>query len=136
MSDYYKQCALLLYGAATEELMMFTSAKNVKAIPLAVSASAAAEFENAFAAGFRKVVALFDSPHDFRSGHLEEAFLTLRIMDYCLGPDRHKGLYLFGMNAWHPELLEGFDFKAGESSRLLTRRIGERKEVMYRLPVL
>jgi glycosyltransferase A (GT-A) superfamily protein (DUF2064 family) len=136
VSDYFNQCALLLFRSAPEELIIFTATKNVQAIPLDGADSPAAEFEKVFSAGFRKAVALLHCPDGLHSNHLEEAFLTLRIMDYCLGPDRQKGLYLFGMNAWRPELLEGFDFNAAESSRLLTRRIGERKEVMYRLPVL
>lgn len=133
MIDYFNQCALLLFSPVPAELTVFLPAKNVKAVPLAAPAIV---IDEAFASGFRKVVALLACPEGLRPAHLEEAFLTLRIMDYCLGPDRHKGLYLFGMNAWRPELLDAFDFEATESSRLLTRRIGERKEVMYRLPVL
>lgn len=137
MNPYFLQCRLLVFTTGFRpELAAFLAHTHVEAFPSNSAADINAGFESAFNAGYRKVVALLSCPGTLDENHLQEAFLSLRIMDCCLGPESGRGIYLFGMNALKPGLLESFDWQAANSARMLTRKIGERKEVMYRLPEL
>ena len=54
-------------------------------------------YEEAFAGGARKVVALFSLPEKLEAKHLSEAFLSLKILDFAVGPDTEGGIWLLGM---------------------------------------
>lgn len=93
-------------------------------------------FQCAFEDGYRKIVGLFCFPGALTSKHLEEAFLSIRPLDVCLGADTSGGLYLLGMNAFDPELIQPQPFGQPTLAKSVTREIGSMKKIMYKLPVL
>lgn len=92
-------------------------------------------FQMAFASGNRKVGGLFSGPKSLETKHLEEAFLSLRILDVCIGPDQQGGIYFLGMNAFAPEHFP-IDWKEARIAKLHMRRLGDHKKILYRLPAL
>lgn len=93
-------------------------------------------FQSAFDDGYRKVVGIFSLPSSLTSKHLEEAFLSIRPLDVCLGADTGGGLYLLGMNAFEPGLITPQPFGQPTLAKSVTREIGTMKKIMYKLPVL
>lgn len=93
-------------------------------------------FREAFDDMFRKVILLTAAPEGLQAKLLEEAFLSLRILDFTLGPTREGGIYLLGMNRYSPEFLSAG--QAPESFRYKTfqRRAGELKAALYKSAVL
>jgi hypothetical protein len=93
-------------------------------------------FQIAFDDGYRKVVGLFCLPPAITTKQLEEAFLSIRPLDVCLGADTGGGLYLLGMNAFEPTLIQPQPFGQSTLAKSITREIGTMKKIMYKLPVL
>ena len=91
-------------------------------------------FEAAFEEGFRKVILLTDAPAGLTQQHLEEAFLSLRILEACMGPGKDGGLYLIGMNAFLPEILINSGLDAKPAWKTFQRAVGMEKAAMYKLP--
>lgn len=92
-------------------------------------------FQKAFASGKRKVGGLLSSPKGLETKHLEEAFLSLRILDVCIGPDLQGGIYFLGMNAFATEHFPP-DWQEVRLAKLHIRRLGDHKKILYRLPAL
>ena len=67
-----------------------------------------------------------------RRKFLRVAFLSLKLIEFCLGP-RHNGeIYLLGMNNFYPSVFPETDiFKV--SLKDYIRKIGELKLAIYRL---
>lgn len=93
-------------------------------------------FAGAFAEGYRKVCGLFSIPQGFEKKHFEEAFLSIRPLDFCLGADSAGGIYLLGMSRPETELLDKISWEQEGNARATTREIGQIKKIMYKLPVL
>ncbi|MFM9009023.1 MAG: DUF2064 domain-containing protein, partial [Bacteroidota bacterium] len=92
-------------------------------------------FREAFASGKRKVGGLLSIPNGLETKHLEEAFLSLRILDVCIGPDQQGGIYFLGMNAFAPEHFP-IDWQEARIAKQHIRRLGDHKKILYRLPAL
>jgi hypothetical protein len=92
-------------------------------------------FRKAFDAGKRKVGGLFSIPNGLETKHLEEAFLSLRILDVCIGPDQQGGIYFLGMNAFATEHFPN-EWQEARVAKLHIRRLGDHKKILYRLPAL
>lgn len=93
-------------------------------------------FEEAFDGGARKVVALFSLPENLEKKHLEEAFLSLKILDFSLGPDHDGGIWLLGMNLPDFSVIVTQPWGQNTLNKSITREIGAAKKVMYKLPRL
>jgi hypothetical protein len=93
-------------------------------------------FATAFTEGYRKVCGLFSIPQGFEKKHFEEAFLSIRPLDFCLGADSAGGIYLLGMSRPETELLDKICWEQDGNARATTREIGQLKKIMYKLPVL
>jgi hypothetical protein len=91
-------------------------------------------FETAFEEGFRKIILLNDAPAGLNQQHLEEAFLSLRILEVCMGPGKDGGLYLIGMNAFLPEILINSALDDKPAWKTFQRAVGMEKAAMYKLP--
>ncbi|MFM1745432.1 MAG: hypothetical protein RLZZ630_1369 [Bacteroidota bacterium] len=94
------------------------------------------EFAIAFEGGARKVAGLFCCPTLLGKQQLEEAFLSLRLMDCCIGPRPDGGIYLLGMNRYYPHLLESRNWGDPRLCKNLIRDIGSQKQILYKLPGL
>lgn len=93
-------------------------------------------FEEAFAGGYRKVAALFSLPDKLEKKHLEETFLSLKILDFSLGPDNDGGIWLLGMNLPDFSVISAQPWGQNTLNKSITREIGAAKKVMYKLPRL
>lgn len=94
------------------------------------------EYSIAFESGARKVTGLFYAPPLLGKPHLEEALLSLRLMDCCIGPRSDGGIYLLGMNRYYPHLLEQRNWSTPKLCRNLMRDAGNQKQILYKLPTL
>jgi glycosyltransferase A (GT-A) superfamily protein (DUF2064 family) len=92
-------------------------------------------FADAFATGKRKVGGLLSLPSGLEAKQLEEAFLSLRVLDACIGPDSSGGMYFLGLNSFDPSMLPA-DWNESRLCKVHTRRLGDLKKVLYRLPSL
>ena len=99
-----------------------------------ISKTIADEFSIAFESGARKVAGLFSLPALIGKQQLEEAFLSLRLMDCCIGPRADGGIYLLGMNRYYPHLIENRNWGDPRLCRNLIRDIGSQKQILYKLP--
>lgn len=164
LNQYLKQCCLVLNPAdaspalvsamhtvtAGLELhkMVFTHSEKIadywRKLDYTVSSIPAAThhaiwqqaFSAAFDAGYRKVILLHAAPAGFMQKHLEEAFLSLRILEVCMGPLKDGGLYLTGLNQFRPELLENNLRETLPLWKTLQRSAGSVKAAMYKTPLL
>lgn len=96
----------------------------------------ATSYHEAFQLGYRKVVGLFALPDGLSEAHIEEAFLSIRPLDFCIGPDNGGGLYLLGMNMFDDTVFLNRDWGSQGFYKQITRCIGIQKKVLYKLPVL
>lgn len=101
-----------------------------------ISNTIAQEFSIAFESGARKVAGLFCFPALLGKKQLEEVFLSLRLMDCCIGPRPDGGIYLLGMNRYYPHLLENRPWGDSRLCRNLIRDIGSQRQILYKLPGL
>jgi glycosyltransferase A (GT-A) superfamily protein (DUF2064 family) len=93
-------------------------------------------FKAAFDDGWRKVILLRSAPEGLTEKHLEEAFLSIRILELCLGPAKNGGIYLLGMPQYRPELLKNSILEKEPTWKVLQRTAGDEKAAMYKLPLL
>lgn len=93
-------------------------------------------YEEAFDGGARKVVALFSLPEKLEAKHLSEAFLSLKILDFSVGPDPEGGIWLLGMNLPDFSVISAQPWGQNTLNKAITRKIGAAKKVMYKLPRL
>lgn len=93
-------------------------------------------YEEAFDGGARKVAALFSLPEKLEKKHLEEAFLSLKILDFSLGPDHDGGIWLLGMNLPDFSVISAQPWGQNTLNKAITKEIGAAKKVMYKLPRL
>jgi hypothetical protein len=93
-------------------------------------------FENAFDAGFRKVVMLCALTPNLEIKHLEEAFYSLKIIEFCIGPASNGNYFLIGMNAFEPSILGIAEVGTMSKCKATIRAIGELKAALYKLPTL
>jgi glycosyltransferase A (GT-A) superfamily protein (DUF2064 family) len=93
-------------------------------------------YEAAFTGGARKVAALFSLPEKLEKKHLEEAFMSLKILDFCVGPDHDGGIWLLGMNLPDFSVISAQPWGQNTLNKAITKEIGGAKKVMYKLPRL
>ena len=87
-------------------------------------------FKDAFNAGFRKVI-LFDPDVAITTALLEEAFLALKMIEFCIGPI-NKGCYLLGMNVYDPSFFENLPLIFFSDRKALIRNIGQLRLAIYK----
>jgi glycosyltransferase A (GT-A) superfamily protein (DUF2064 family) len=93
-------------------------------------------FREAFDDHFRKVIMLTAAPEGLEAKHLEEAFLSLRILDFTLGPTKEGDIYLLGMNRFAPEFLTAAQSSEPFRYKSFQRRAGELKAALYKSAVM
>jgi hypothetical protein len=89
-----------------------------------------------FNEGFRKVIGVFSLPTTLTQKHLEEAMLSIRPLDFCIGPDTQGGIYLLGMNIYEEKLILNQPWLGTTISKSIIREIGYQKKITYKLPTL
>ncbi len=95
-----------------------------------------AGYSKKFNEGFRKVIGVFSMPSLLSSKHIEEAMLSIRPLDFCVGPDSHGGIYLLGMNTYEEKLILNQPWLGTTLSKSIIREIGNQKKITYKLPTL
>ncbi len=95
-----------------------------------------AGYSKKFNEGFRKVIGVFSLPTTFSQKHLEEAMLSIRPLDFCVGPDTSGGIYLLGMNIYEEKLILQQPWLSTTISKSIIREIGNQKKITYKLPTL
>lgn len=93
-------------------------------------------FENAFSDGFRKVILIKGTCTGLKSEHLNEALLSLKFIEFSIGPDKKGGYYLIGMNQFEPIIFQNKDWNSESLLKSTIREIGNLKSALYKLPVL
>lgn len=93
-------------------------------------------YSKKFNEGFRKVIGVFSLPSLLTSKHIEEAMLSIRPLDFCVGPDSHGGIYLLGMNTYEEKLILHQPWLGSTLSKSIIREIGNQKKITYKLPTL
>lgn len=101
-----------------------------------ISSQLADAFEDAFHDGYRKVVMISIDTPELTAKHIEESFLSLRILEYSIGPGSSGSYYLLGMNHFEPSLFEGMPWQTETLLKSTIKQIGNLKEALYKLPVL
>jgi glycosyltransferase A (GT-A) superfamily protein (DUF2064 family) len=92
-------------------------------------------FEDCFSKGFRKVVILKPTS-EINPALLDEAFLSLKMIECCIGLKDDGDFYLIGMNDFRPEILSFIPPEDGAVSKKIIRRIGDQKLALYKTPTL
>ena len=95
-----------------------------------------AAYSKKFNEGFRKVIGVFSLPSLLSSKIIEEAMLSIRPLDFCVGPDPHGGIYLLGMNTYEEKLILQQPWLGTTLSKSIIREIGNQKKITYKLPTL
>jgi len=93
-------------------------------------------YSKKFSEGLRKVIGIFSLPEILEAKHLEEAMLSIRPLDFCIGPDKHGGIYLLGMNIYEEKLILNQPWLGTTISKSIIREIGNQKKITYKLPVM
>ena len=93
-------------------------------------------FAHAFEIGFRKAILIDGDLMFLESKHLLEAFNSLKIIEFCIGPKKHGGLYLFGMNYLEPAILQNVHWDSSNITKEIIHEIGKLKQALYKLPLL
>ena len=92
-------------------------------------------FEDGFSRGFRKVVILKPTT-EINPALLDEAFLSLKLLECCIGLKDNGDFYLLGMNDFRPEILSFIPPDHVAVSKKIIRRIGDQKLALYKTPTL
>ena len=95
-----------------------------------------AAYSKKFNEGFRKVIGVFSLPTLLTPKLIEEAMLSIRPLDFCVGPDTHGGIYLLGMNTYEEKLILHQPWLGTTLSKSIIREIGNQKKITYKLPTL
>ncbi len=95
-----------------------------------------AAYSKKFYEGFRKVIGVFSLPPTLSAKHIEEAMLSIRPLDFCVGPDTQGGIYLLGMNTYEEKLILHQPWLGTTLSKSIIREIGNQKKITYKLPTL
>lgn len=95
-----------------------------------------AAYSKKFNEGFRKVIGVFSLPSQLTPKLLEEAMLSIRPLDFCVGPDTQGGIYLLGMNTYEEKLILQQPWLGSTLSKSIIREIGNQKKITYKLPIL
>lgn len=93
-------------------------------------------FKTAFEEGFRKVILLISAPDLLEKKILEEAFLSLRILEVCMGPGKDGNLYLCGFSQFRPEILDLLASDDPAGWKLFQKSAGSVKAAMYKTKLL
>ena len=92
-------------------------------------------FQSAFDKGFRKVICIHSCFNEVMSMNLIEAFNSLKMIEFCIGPKSNGETYLLGMNYYEPTL-----FEISQNSTLnyksILKAIGNLKLATYKLKLL
>jgi hypothetical protein len=96
----------------------------------------ASAYRRGFEEGYRKVAGIFSFPDALEKKHLEEAFMSIRPLDCCVGADTAGGIYFLGMNRNEEGLISHQPWGQSTLSKSIIREIGNQKKIMYKLPVL
>jgi hypothetical protein len=95
-----------------------------------------AAYSKKFNEGFRKVIGVFSLPSLLTPKLIEEAMLSIRPLDFCVGPDKQGGIYLLGMNTYEEKLILQQPWLGTTISKSIIREIGNQKKITYKLPTL
>ncbi len=93
-------------------------------------------FDHAFSKGYRKVVLIENNTLQLTSHHLETAFNTLKLIEFCIGTKSFGGYYLAGMNYFEPSLFSSSHIESPTFVKDYIKQIGNVKKALYKLPVL
>jgi glycosyltransferase A (GT-A) superfamily protein (DUF2064 family) len=93
-------------------------------------------FQQAFEQGFRKVIALKADTLQLTTKILEEAFLSLKFIEFCIGPEDQGGFYLIGMNQFEQSVFYNKDWKSATLCKSVIKEIGALKLALYKTKTL
>ena len=93
-------------------------------------------FEHAFASGFRKVILIDDDMLSLETKHIEEAFYSLKLIEFCIGAKKFGGFYLLGMNYFEPAIFFNMRLDSPTAVKEFIREIGKTRKALYKLPEL
>ena len=92
--------------------------------------------EQAFNLGYRKVVLIENDMVNLETKHLEEAFNSLKLIEFCIGTKKFGGFYLLGMNYFEPSIFYQMNLDSPSVIKDCIREIGKVRKALYKLPVL
>lgn len=93
-------------------------------------------FDVAFKKGFWKVIMLRPVVKGLQTRHLESAFKSLKIIEFCIGPADNGSTWLLGMHQYEPFVANDPGLWMGAPAKETIRKIGELKLALYKCTCL
>ncbi len=93
-------------------------------------------FQHSFNCGFRKIILIQADSVGIISRYLEEAFMSLKFIEFSIGPKKNGSYYLIGMNQFEPVVFRNKDWNSDSLYKSTVKDIGNKKYAIYKLPTL
>lgn len=93
-------------------------------------------FDQAFAAGYRKVILVKSNLDQLQPNEIIEGFNCLKMIEFCIGPKSNGDYYLLGMNYFEPSLLNIEPSDPSLTLKQTIKAIGNLKLVLYKLKTI
>jgi hypothetical protein len=93
-------------------------------------------FEYAFNCGFKKIILINTNTEGINLKNLEEALMSLKFIEFSIGPKKNGGYYLIGMNQFEPNVFRNKDWNSDTLYKSTVKDIGNLKFAIYKLPSL
>ncbi len=126
------------YNQSIEEKDVWENDKHIKLLKQGADQGAKLQnaFQYAFECGFRKVILIKSEYEGISSTNIIEAFKSLRIIEFCIGPDTKGGYYLIGMKQFEPVIFNNKDWNSDHIYKSTLSDLGKLKYSLYKLPIL
>ncbi len=93
-------------------------------------------FQHAFDCEFRKIILIHANTSGIISKHLEEALMSLKFIEFSIGPKKNGSYYLIGMNQLERIVFRNKDWNSDTLYKSTVKDIGNLKYAIYKLPTL
>jgi glycosyltransferase A (GT-A) superfamily protein (DUF2064 family) len=148
MEEYFKKCCLFLYEGINDVEVYHQSKSDSfsiynksitesETITLPRASDTAQKMKEAFMKcfnkGYRKVI-MINSNLEIDNEIIKHSFLTLKMVDFCIGPTGEGNIYLIGMNSYEPSLFDEIQLNGENHFKQVVKSIGRLKKAIYRLP--
>lgn len=93
-------------------------------------------FQHAFYCGFKKIILIHANSAGIITKYFEEALMSLKFIEFSIGPKKNGSYYLIGMNQFEPVVFRNKDWNSDSLYKSTLKDIGNLKYAIYKLPTL
>lgn len=93
-------------------------------------------FNQAFAAGYRKVILIKSDFDQLQPSEIIEGFNCLKMIEFCIGPKSNGDYYLLGMNYFEPSILTIEPSQPPLLLKETVKAVGNLKLALYKLKTI